>query len=56
VPPAILAQAVLEHGMLDSALTDVSNAITGAGSFIQTRPWVWVVLAVVLFLLVRRRR
>jgi hypothetical protein len=53
----MLAQAVLEKGMLDSASLGISNFVTGVGDIVQANPYPVIgVLVVVLFFLLRRRR
>jgi hypothetical protein len=52
----ILAQALLEHGMLDSAIAGAANLITDAGDLIQAKPWVLIIVAVIVALLIRPKR
>jgi hypothetical protein len=53
----LLAQAVLEKGMLDSASLGISNFVTGVGDIVQANPYPVIgVLVVVFFLLLRRSR
>jgi hypothetical protein len=53
----MLAQAVLEKGMLDSASLGISNFVAGIGDIVQANPYPVIgAVVVVLFFLLRRRR
>ena len=52
----IVAQALLEKGLLDRVFTGISEAFIDVGRFIQSRPYLLIVLGVVLYFLLRRRR
>ena len=52
----ILAQALAEKGALDGAITGVSAALSNLGGIVENRPWLLIVLAVVLFFLLKRKR
>jgi hypothetical protein len=51
-----IAQALIEKGLLDGAIAGVSSAVDAAGAVFQERPWLVVVVAgiVVLVIFVRR--
>ena len=52
----VVAQALLERGMLESASLGVSNIVTGIGGAVGGHPYLTIALIVVLgFLLIRRR-
>lgn len=52
----MIAQAMLEKGLLDGAASSISNVVYPVASVFQERPWLAVVVAVVVFLLIFRRR
>jgi hypothetical protein len=56
----IIAQALAEKGALDGVVTGLSGFFSGAFSsmseLVQARPYLLIVLGVVLFLLLKKRR
>jgi MYXO-CTERM domain-containing protein len=54
--PFVVAQAVLEKAALEGLLSDVLGRMQNVAFAVQERPWLWIVLALVLILLIRRRR
>ena len=52
----MLAQALIEKGMLDGAIAGVSTFLLNVGEMVQARPYLLIVVAVVIVLLLRRRR
>ena len=58
--PVIIAQALAEKGGLDGVVTGITGFFTGVFSstseLIQARPYLLIVIAVVLFLLLKKRR
>ena len=52
----MLAQALIERGMLESASLGIANFISGAGDFVQAQPYLTIAVVIVAgFLLIRRR-
>ena len=49
----MLAQALIERGLLDSAITGLGALLLRGSFIIQEHPWVWVVVALVLAMLIR---
>jgi hypothetical protein len=57
VIPSAFAQALLERGMLDGAISGVSAAFTSVGQLIQTHPYAaGGAVVVLLFFLLKGRR
>jgi len=58
--PVIIAQALAEKSALDGVVTGITGFFTGVFSstsaLIQARPYLLIVIAVVLFLLLKKRR
>jgi phosphotransacetylase len=58
--PVIIAQALAEKGALDGVVTGLSGFFSQVFSsmtdLIEARPYVLIVVAVVLFLLLKKRR
>jgi hypothetical protein len=52
----VIAQAMVEKGMLDGAVAGIHNALATVGHAIEAKPYLLIVLAVVLFLLLKKRR
>jgi hypothetical protein len=52
----MLAQALLEKGMLDGLILQFANVATGVSVAFQERPWLWIVVAVGVILLLRKGR
>jgi len=52
----MFAQALIEKGALDGVIAGVMTSLGNLGQTVQNRPWLWLVLAVGLMLLVRRGR
>jgi hypothetical protein len=51
-----IAQALLEKGLLDGAIAGVSSAVDAAGAVFQERPWLAIVVALIVGLLIFSRR
>jgi hypothetical protein len=51
-----IAQAILEKGLLDGAIAGVSSAVYVAGAVFQERPWLVVVVAAIVVLVILGRR
>jgi hypothetical protein len=49
----VLAQALLERGLLEGALSGIGAIVTRASVVVQDRPWLWVAGALALLLLFR---
>ena len=50
------AQAMVERGLLESAVLGISDVVTGAGEIVQTSPYLTILLVLVVgYLLIRRR-
>jgi len=56
VIPSVLAQALVEKGLLDGAISGASTFFSNAGDIVQTKPYLLVIPAVVLFLLLKPKR
>lgn len=54
--PFVIAQALLEKAALDAAVSGVSNFLTSVEGAVVDRPYLLVVLAVLLVLLLKKRR
>ena len=58
--PVIIAQALAEKGALDGVASGLSNFFSGtfdsARDLIQARPYLLILVAVVLFLLLKKSR
>ena len=54
--PFVTAQALIEKGALDSAISGVSNFLTRVEVAVVDRPYLLVVLVVILVLLLKKRR
>ena len=58
--PVIIAQALAEKGALDGVVTGITGFFSGVFSstseLIQARPYLLIVIGVVLFLLLKKRR
>ena len=58
--PIIIAQALAEKGALDGVVTGLSNFFSGtfdsARNLIEARPYLLILVAVVLFVLLKKRR
>jgi hypothetical protein len=52
----MIAQALVEKGLLDGASLSLTNLFTQAGDLIRARPYLLLALVIVLFLLLRRPR
>ena len=52
----MIAQAILEKGVLDGAATGLSSIVDNAASVFQARPWILVVIAIAVGLFIFRRR
>jgi hypothetical protein len=52
----VIAQAVLEKGVLDSLSWTVANVADAVGSAFQQRPWTIAVVAIIIILLLVRRK
>ena len=50
----MLAQAMLEKGMLDTLASQASLLMYNVSYEVQQRPWLWIVVGVVTFLLLVR--
>jgi hypothetical protein len=52
----MIAQAMIERGMLESASLGIANIVTGIGDAVQAQPYLTIAAVVVAgFLLIRRR-
>lgn len=52
----MLAQALIERGMLESASLGIANVVTSVGDVVQAQPYLTIAVVVVAgFLLIRRR-
>ena len=51
-----IAEALLEKGLLDGAVAGVSSAVDAAGAVFQERPWLVVVVAGIVGVLIFSRR
>jgi hypothetical protein len=52
----MLAQALIERGMLESASLGIANFVTGVGDVVADQPYLTIAVVVVAgFLLIRRR-
>jgi len=56
VPSVVIAQALAEKGLLDGAISGASNFLTSAVDVFQARPYLLIVVAVVLFFLLKPKR
>jgi hypothetical protein len=56
VLPSVFAQALLEKGMLDGAVTGVSGFFNDLTYTVQDKPYLLIIAAIVLALLLKRRR
>lgn len=54
--PFVVAQAILEKVALEGLISGALDRFQGVAFEVRERPWLWVVFAVVLMLLIRRRR
>lgn len=58
--PVIIAQALAEKGALDGVVTGLSNFFSGAfdstSELVHERPYLLILVAVGLFLLLKKRR
>jgi hypothetical protein len=52
----MLAQAMVERGMLESVSLGISDFVTGVGDIVQAQPYLTVFLVVVVGVLLIRRR
>jgi hypothetical protein len=52
----ILAQALIEKSLLDGMSVGISHAFDSAATLIQTRPWIAIVVAVIVLLALRPRK
>jgi hypothetical protein len=52
----IVAQALAEKGALDGLVTGMSYAFSRVGDTLMDYPWALIAIAVVLFLLLKKRR
>lgn len=50
----MLAQAMLEKGMLDTLASQASLLARDISYQVQLRPWLWIIVGVVTFLLIVR--
>ena len=54
--PFVAAQALAEKGLLDGAIAGVSGFFTNITDTVQDKPYLLIVLAIVLALLLKKRR
>jgi hypothetical protein len=54
--PFVVAQALAEKGLLDGAITGVSGLFTNITDTVRDKPYLLIVLAIVLALLLKKRR
>jgi hypothetical protein len=54
--PFIVAQALVERGMLDGAITGVSGFFTNLTYTVEDKPYLLIIAAIVLALLLKKRR
>ena len=50
---SMVAQALLERGLLDSLVVGIDWLITSSTAVVVAHPWIWVVVAAALALLLR---
>jgi hypothetical protein len=50
----MLAQALLEKGILDTLASQASVLMSDLSYEVQQRPWLWIIVGVVTFLLLVR--
>jgi hypothetical protein len=54
--PFVVAQALAEKGLLDGAIAGVSGFFTNITGTIQDKPYLLIVVAIILALLLKKRR